>query len=994
MSFYMVPTVLYQTQQKLKNAKQKKKKVNTHKKHHTNHHDENSISDLESPKSSSLNSNSYSNHKKDLTSKSPSEIPANHSTLSTPTLNSFPNPFSSSPSPNSVSGVHPSPPLSSHNQFQNNSTIDSLHFNYNNPSTSSKLKNNLMNEENLTISPPESSKSIYSFQINNPTNDQQPTPQSSHFNQGDLSPIMPDTHHAPSTNNSASLPGSISHQATDHDSPFISHSHNRSNSSLPSNIAAKFSEPRPNSLNSTSPWSHNLDSNPTPDFNDHKPHSPFGSFDSNSVSPQDDNQFRQNSFSSSVLSSHSSGSSSNVFRRNSSLGSFGPSSKQSSSSQSRFTRRLSSPFLHDKAKHHLPFHNSHGNRKSESPLHSPNLPGNTFSNANTVKETDDSKTIQGHTGSSGTLVFTNTDSPKSPFGMSSIKQDSYFSYKIPQFKPLIDLEGLNSPEKLQKNLLSPAFQIFRFNNFLDILSEHQTNDPTNFAKIRHHSLMKFIQRHVRTKYLKEQNYDFNQTEDIRSYEALLAYELLACRSFLRRLIHLESKASSKNSIVNCEELVQVNFVNYIRYILNLPNLEDLATKPDDLDDITKNHYRIKEIFNTIQAGLYHLKREDSGDEMTNSSTIVHLLLQSITKVSYEYILLEKYHIHIITKLKNNSLLESRITKKLFNLFHLHLTLKKYESIKVLNYNIHFSAQFLWFLSITIPFIRVFESNIYAEDEKLINNYDAYYNHQQNLPQLEITSFKESDAELFETFYKHLNFKNDYNYYRGLKSKHLVNLHRQIDDKSPRYAHTKIAEPLTTYSHKPINFEYYSKSLSTIELETFYAIHSADPVLQFTPLNYKIVLREFHRILKVGGVLELPIYKLALNDIRDISKLQNEAAKDFASQNTDEDKTINPSDYLDVDLLIKFNLIPKFTRTLLKELNVVFGTKNLKYTVLLLNSATEVNRYLVRHVALTMNEIFGQTDKFAEKYGLDDTKLEAISDGVHYYYYIKAEKTES
>lgn len=776
-------------------------------------------------------------------------------------------------------------------------------------------------------------------------------------------PPTPSVEISEPTGSSSQIPQHLYPRLNLHEPSIHQLSRNNSSNSLSSNIATKFNQMNPSNPNSPIPpnySSFSLPSNPLQSHllqfqnNQSNPSSTHSLSDQDSVAPDNNSVVPpirnsddiQRHGSEHSFQSASSTASSYPFRRNSSLVSSTsiPSTniKNSPSTPSRFSRRLSSPFLHEKKHHYQPL--SQPQHSSISQLKSP-LP------------------------SPLEQVSSLSQKPASVPSLASVGDQSYFNSKVPQFKPMVDLLGLNTLESLQRNFFTPSFQIFRYNNYLDILSDHLRSDPINFASVRYHSISKFIRRHYVTS---KEKLDFERfvarSDDIRSYEALLAYELLVTRTFVRELIRLDTDSSSKQTIVSCEELVQDNVTNYVRFILNLPSLEVLGVDQNQLTEVEKTHYRFKHVFTLIQNGLHNLKKEDSGDELTNSTNGVKLLLQSITKVSYEFILLEKYQIHIMGKLNNNFVLESRVVKKLFNSYYINVALKNYESIKVLFFNNHFSAQYSWYMAITIPFIRIFETNINSEEKRFINDSAAY---QENLAKQPKTSFKELDFDLYNSYFNHLNFKNNFEYYKSLSSKKLVDIHRLIDKKSQ----SKLDDPLVNLSHKPMNFEYYTKSLATIESETFHVIQSRDLILQLSLSNYKVVIAEFYRILKKGGILEIPMIRVGIDNLKQLSLIVNK--KSFPDR----------THFFDIDLLTKFNIIPKFMEALFTELNLLFGSNNIKYSLLLLNTSNEVYRYLIKHVGLSLYEIFGNIDAFCEKNEDDSTE----DNGLHYFFYIRAEK---
>lgn len=547
-------------------------------------------------------------------------------------------------------------------------------------------------------------------------------------------------------------------------------------------------------------------------------------------------------------------------------------------------------------------------------------------------------------------------------------------FELPKYHPLTDLSILNSQDSIEGYFINPSFQVFRFNNYLDLLSDHHLSDPINFATIRDHSLMKFMSRHKASRIERTSHKGIHLKNDIRYYEGILSYELVKCRSFLRTLIRLQSSEDSlRSTIISCEELLQGNFINYIRFLIDLPNVLPIA--PEQLDEILAQHYKFKLFFAEMSNALYTFKKDEYGGDVSSSASDVELLIHSIMKVSYEFILLEKYHIHILVKLNHNSLIENRITKHLFNLYGLNMRLNNVESLKVLNYNTIFSAQYSWYLAITIPFVRVFESNVFNENRTLVNDRKAYEEHFKD-SDLKKDTFRDLDIELYHTYFKHLNL-SDYEAYSRLSRKDLVLLHKSIEYKSDKHRGGGVHDPSAAYSHKPRNFEYYSKSLATIASETFHVIQARDLTLQLTPSNHKVVLSEFFRILKKGGILEMPLFKSG-DEL--LQTAPNATRHNFP----------NALKFMNLNVAAQFNMIPHFLETLFTELQLLFGAKNVKFGSVLLTSKNEVNSYLFKHIGLTIYEVFGEVDKFCARYGNEDGSTH-VEEPFHYYFYIRAEK---
>lgn len=539
------------------------------------------------------------------------------------------------------------------------------------------------------------------------------------------------------------------------------------------------------------------------------------------------------------------------------------------------------------------------------------------------------------------------------------------------FKPIIDLSIMNTYDSMKKHLYFPTFQVLKYNNFLNILSDYHPNDPISFANVRHHSLVNFIICYKPNEQLAER-LDYKQ-HDIRFYETLLGYELLKSRSIFRHLIRVDSaKVPNKSKIINCEELIQLNLTNYVRFVLTLP--DELPVPLEQLDSIQRTHYRYKKLFKEIGNILYLMNKESGGDENPEAGNTY--VLQTIRKVSYEYILLEEYLIQIFAKIGDNSLIESRNLKGLFDKFVEKQLSKISESVKVLHYNAYFSAQYSWYLAISAPFIRLFEMNSYSENSSMVND-SMQYN--RNMEETKQTSFKDLDQKLYDYYFKHLGL-DDYSKYRSLTPEKLVTLHKTISKLSQKLQKTEDLES-GSYGpkYKPMNFEYYTESLSTISSETFDLIQTRDLAFQLTPNNYHVILREFYRILKTGGVLELPFIQLSRSKMRGAFQEQHDFSKDHG--------------LLDLNLLEQFNMIPDIVQVTLKELAIIFGKENVKFNMSLLNSIEELNSFMGKHVCFQIFEMFGRLDDYCTKFcnGDDGNVLDINQDGLYYYIYIKAHK---
>jgi hypothetical protein len=598
-----------------------------------------------------------------------------------------------------------------------------------------------------------------------------------------------------------------------------------------------------------------------------------------------------------------------------------------------------------------------------------------------------------------------TETEKSIFKPSYNTEIPQRKVHIPTFKPIIDITVLNSSESIKQALLMPSFQVFRYNNFLDILRDYHSSDPVNFASVRHQSMRKFIVRnrlksHWESKLQPAMASTTDPStislphKDIRFYEGILAHELLRLRCFLRKLIRAES--SKRNfGILHNEEFLQLNFSNYVRFLIGLPDIEDKSI----LTELELEHYSYKDLFNKIGDELCLIKNTEDGEvdtDMDEHKKVLiknNLLLQAITKVSYEYILFEKYHIQILSKLHNNSLIGSEVLENLFNKHKHHIKTNNLELPKILLFNTYYSAQYAWLLCTMIPFVRVFESSIYQENNKLMNDAELYLEIEARTIK---TSFAKSDQELFDTFSSKL-YINDFEQYQSLTPDHLVKIHKLLDNQSPKYKKVnrhETPDPCSTYSHKPMNFEHYGSSLSTIGSNTFDLVQSRDLALQVSPSNYNTVLREFHRILKPGGYLELPTLQVGSEFIQEhIENVLFKPGSDF--QHPAMPKASGASRVEDLDMHMVSEVIPNFPQVLLAELNTIFGNGTVKYSISILDSQNEINGFLFKHIRFLYLEMRGKFDEYCAK--LDETdENNALSttddESIHYFIQIRARKS--
>ena len=530
------------------------------------------------------------------------------------------------------------------------------------------------------------------------------------------------------------------------------------------------------------------------------------------------------------------------------------------------------------------------------------------------------------------------------------------------------LEILNSQSSMKNAFYRADYAMQRFSVFLDWLSELQVNDPINFAGIRVHSLYKFVGRLHKSQLTNDDSNQKPTKWDIHHLEGSIAFELFKLRHFIRKM----AASDPQKKVVLTEELMQINMINYSRFILNLPNLP--REKIEGLDEIYKQHYKFKNFFGDMALKISSTRKDGYLDEVTTGVLDDDYLMQTIEKVSYEFTLLEKYFMHILFKLNKEFPIENRVTKHLYSLYKLNLKFEKKESLKVLVFNSCFSRQYSWYLSATLPFLRVIESSkIYSGELLQLEALDGDANPEITRSEKQ-EDFRKADIGLWEGFFKRLTLGTFENF-KGMSKKDLVTIQKEAGD--TKLAELSLNKP-TAIKIKPVNFEYYSKSLTTIASETFHVIQSRDLNFQLNKRNLKPFIQEFHRILKPGGILELPII------------LSGEEEKEKSPQGV---KTSfpNASTFMDIEIREKLDLIPHFFEELLRVLSEVFEPKKIKFSSVILSSHNDLTAYLINYTAFSLCERFGLIEKLHEQFERlkNQEQLEKIP--CHYYFYVQVEK---
>lgn len=557
-----------------------------------------------------------------------------------------------------------------------------------------------------------------------------------------------------------------------------------------------------------------------------------------------------------------------------------------------------------------------------------------------------------------------------------INSDTSINLSFLEYQVVSDLSIFNTWESMKKNLYFPAFQEIRYHNFLNVLSGQHKSDPVLYATDRRQSLTKFIKT-----FEKSHEVDYKsrieKRNDTHYYEVILGSIMLNLRELFKEILREQfSYDETKQNLMNHDEILQVNVSNYIHFLFGLPSIQDLNIRKSQLKEMHMMHYTFKAVFEKVGEELCALKKDELVSAENRKEAIQYCVSDAFRKAGFEYLLLETFMLQILAKLGNNSLIENRHSKVLFDIYSGRMRSNNQESIKILNYNLRFSAQNSWFLALTVPFVKVVEMNI-SEENDLINDYKRY---QENSSKVIKTDFMEQDEFLFHNYFKLLGF-HDFESYRSASYRKLVKLHKLISSSALEQQKFKIglARNLAIPGfNKPINFQYHPQSLATLKSETFHLIQSRDLFLQLTRKNYSTILKEFHRILKSGGVLELPYLQTG----SDISK---EALEQGTSSISDI--------YINLDQSKKFNLIPSFTRTIIKKLNHIFGSQNVKVGFSVLSCRNDIFNHLYENYGAIVHSAFDSLNDFYARYS-DSIENRTINKDKELFYliHIRAQKS--
>lgn len=467
----------------------------------------------------------------------------------------------------------------------------------------------------------------------------------------------------------------------------------------------------------------------------------------------------------------------------------------------------------------------------------------------------------------------------------------------------------------------------------------------------------------------------------------LSYRLLLVKQFVRTYICNLFGESTFPS----EECLMANYINYIRYLLYLPVLEESQIK--QLNEVERGHYANRHIFNTFVAKTKLRGKlistnsvDDTADphvDFTASSSNydnilstpenVQYLLHSVKRAVNEIVKLETYHVTLLTKFNNNSLVDLRVLTKMFDKFVRFKQLQQQTNkgtvhsvpsfllgssasmvssssittlssqVRVLHYNKMFSCQYGWYMALRMPFANIYEHNTnHQHQEKINGGYAAYNIEQEQTSKVSLQTLDQGSSLLQANFYKKLQEMTSPSFwlsYKMMTNEQLV----QLDRDSQRHN-----------SNQPSNFQYYCGTLAQLGSNSFDLIHSRDLQFQVTNTNIKTIIREFYRILKPEGVIECPVIQ-------------------YCSK-TDKLQFFGFWDYLGIDLDLSYNFIPNYVEVLTRELVEVFGAEYVKVGVSPLNTRNELNMYLLKHTALKAYETSGQlSDYCASERDFNDAK---------------------
>lgn len=400
-----------------------------------------------------------------------------------------------------------------------------------------------------------------------------------------------------------------------------------------------------------------------------------------------------------------------------------------------------------------------------------------------------------------------------------------------------------------KFIIETSDATLRYKTFLNIVSGQEENDPIYYSKTRNQSIQDFTYR-IRLQVC--HNLGSQYPED-----RTLGHEYLGLRSQVEAYILSKLSSEHNKSKVLSEEIIQ-----RILYLFFEKRLVLDASGPEC------RHGDIPQSIDNVHCPSFleeclvdQDKAEPSGETRPRGQSSQDSR-QKLAKINTEFVLLEHYFIQLLEKLGNGFLIDRKIIDHLLSLFELNLKLDNPDSIKILNFNTHMTSHYSWYLAISIPFARIFEISssfslgIPSEERGIETSLQRY--------------ISELDYALFKSYFSQLS-SSSFTKKRFLR-------------RSEMSEQAEISqENAANNSTKPPNFDLFSQSLDSLPDETFHVVHSRELDFLDDTLDIHSTFREFYRILKKGGLLEIPLHifresSLQLHSSSNIEKGQKEHIK--------------------------------------------------------------------------------------------------------------------
>lgn len=503
---------------------------------------------------------------------------------------------------------------------------------------------------------------------------------------------------------------------------------------------------------------------------------------------------------------------------------------------------------------------------------------------------------QGHKGSVSALgekqegKFSDNDASTSEEKRFLHEEQRRASNKRDQINLFTIKENTKVPVFLKKDLFFATDTSYNFSSFLSTVYGQEQNDPIYYAKTRNQSIKNF--RHSLLSNTNPESGSFySDKSGDRTGHLYVTFRSRVKSAILKRL------GLNKTEIPRIPEEIYQRFARVLtRESSRMKNAETTCIGPVDLALIFEKT---------------HLDSDDSSQPQNTNQLETDKLI--ITKFSNEYTLLEHYFIQVIEILGNGLLVDRRTFDKLVALFTLNMKLENMESVKILSFNNGLSTLYSWYLALTLPFVRVFETNsLFQSIPSTQKEYISASFAQEYLESL--------DQELYLSYFRSLD----------LRVLPIIPSMRKAGLLRLMYGEQFHVDSSST-KPSPENFEYFSQSLDVLPEASFHLIHSRDLTLHDEKLDFKHTALQFYRILKKNGLLEIPI--LMPGSSRPLIP--------SVSVNETEDNSIN---YWSLVVTPMFSILSE-----------VFGSENVQFSVATSSFAAEMNEYLQQFISLEQHE---------------------------------------